>query len=189
MGRCGGPGRRIRWRRGCGDPGDFGTAGAPVSFARLLASGFGCGFAAVAPGTVGSLAALALGCALLAWWPTGLPLAALLAVLGGLWAVGSCEAGDDPGWVVIDEVAGMWIALVPLAWSTWPGTAGGAVAAFLLFRLLDIVKPGPVGWADRQSGPAAVMGDDVVAGTIAAAIVWAVGSRWPGVWEFWRMAG
>ena len=53
-------------------------------------------------------------------------------------------------------------------------------AAFVLFRLFDIVKPGPVGWADRKGGAAGIMADDLIAGAIAAGILWAVRGRWPG---------
>jgi phosphatidylglycerophosphatase A len=102
--------------------------------------------------------------------------AALLATLAGLWAITVCGAEDDPGWIVIDEVAGQWIALFGLS----APTPLGLLAAFLLFRLLDIVKPGLVGWADRQPGAAGVMADDVIAGAIAAGILWAMRSRWPG---------
>ncbi len=145
--------------------------------ARLIASGFGSGFARRAPGTAGSLLALGIGSLLLIWSPLALPIAALVAVLAGIWAIRATHAGDDPGWVVIDEVAGMWIAMLPLAAPSPLGLA----AAFLLFRLLDITKPGPVGWADRQHGPAAVMADDVIAGAIAAGIIWAARNRWPGL--------
>ena len=144
---------------------------------RLIASGFGSGLVPSAPGTAGSLAALGLGVPLLLWSPAALPVAALLAVVLGIWAIGASSAGDDPGWVVIDEFAGMWIAMTALP---RPSLAGLA-AAFLLFRLLDILKPGPIGWADRQHGPAAVMADDVIAGAIAAGILWAIGQRWPGL--------
>lgn len=158
-----------------------------MTFARLLASGFGAGFAPRAPGTAGSLAALAIGALLLwqapaatHWAPlplAPLPWAVLAATLAGLWAVGAAGAGDDPGWVVIDEFAGQWLAMVPLSGPSPLGLA----ASFALFRLLDILKPGPIGWADRQAGPAGVMGDDLVAGGIAAGILWAARSKWPGL--------
>jgi len=109
--------------------------------------------------------------------PMALPVAVLAAAFGGLWAVAAAGAGDDPGWVVIDEFAGQWIALLALG----RPTSGGLAAAFLLFRLLDVVKPGPIGWADRQHSAAGVMGDDVIAGGITAGILWAVQSRWPAV--------
>lgn len=147
------------------------------AFARLIASGLGSGFSPRAPGTVGSLAALVPGAALLLGPPWALPLAILLITLAGLWAIGPAGGGDDPGWVVVDEFAGQWIALLPLA----RPTPLGLLMAFALFRLLDITKPGPIGWADRQHGPAGVMGDDLIAGAIAAGILWAVQSRFPGL--------
>ncbi len=148
-----------------------------LSFPRLIASGLGTGLAPVAPGTVGSAAALVAGALLMTASPFALPVACLLAVIGGLWAIGAARVEGDPGWVVIDEFAGQWVALLGLA---RPGLAGLA-AAFVLFRVLDIAKPGPVGWADRQKGAAGIMGDDVIAGAIVAGILWAVRGRFPGV--------
>lgn len=148
-----------------------------MSLARLIASGLGSGFVPRAPGTAGSLLALLLGIPLLLAPPPLLTLAVLAASLGGLWAIRAARVDGDPGWVVIDEVAGQWLALLGLARPTVLGLA----AAFVLFRLLDIVKPGPVGWADRQGGAAGIMADDLVAGALAAGILWAVRARWPGV--------
>jgi phosphatidylglycerophosphatase A len=142
---------------------------------RMIASGFGSGFAPVAPGTVGSLAALGLGALMLVGPGWVLPFAIVLATLAGLWAIGPAGGGDDPGWVTIDEFAGQWVALLPLASPSPLGLA----AAFVLFRLFDITKPGPVGWADRQHGAAGVMADDLIAGGIAAAVIWGVQRGWP----------
>lgn len=136
--------------------------------ARVIASGFGSGYAPKAPGTAGSLVALAIGAGLAAWSPLALAAAALLACVVGLWAVGAAGAGNDPGWVVIDEFAGMWITMLPLG-APWPV---GLLTAFALFRLLDITKPGPIGWADRRHGAFGVMADDVIAGVIGAAVLW-----------------
>ena len=138
----------------------------------MIASGFGSGYAPKAPGTVGSLVALVLGAGMLAWSPWVLPAAILLACVVGWWAIGVAGGDDDPGWVVIDEFAGQWIALLPL---TAPSPLG-LLAAFVLFRLLDIAKPGPIGWADRQHGAFGVMADDVIAGAVAAVII-AIGSK------------
>ena len=145
--------------------------------ARWVAGFFGAGLAPVAPGTVGSLAAQAHGYRLMQLPPIPLTSALLLASLGGLWAVQAARVEGDPGWVVIDEVAGQWMALLGLA----RPTPAGLGAAFLTFRLLDIAKPGPVGWADRQPGAAGIMADDLIAGGIAAGILWAARSRWPGL--------
>jgi phosphatidylglycerophosphatase A len=150
---------------------------AALNFCRIIASGFGCGYFPYAPGTAASLAAVVVGAGLLWASAFALPVAVLVAAFVGLWAIGAAGGGDDPHWVVIDEFAGQWIALLPLTRPTFAGLA----AAFLLFRFLDIVKPGPVAWADRQHGAAAVMADDLVAGAIAGGILWAVQSRWPGV--------
>lgn len=145
--------------------------------ARLVASGFGSGYAPVAPGTVGSVVALVLGVGLAAWSGWALAAACVLACGAGLWAVAASGAKDDPGWVVIDEFAGMWITLLPLGHvSPW-----GALAAFGVFRVLDISKPGPIGWADRQHGAFGVMADDVIAGVIGAAVLWGAMLMWPGV--------
>jgi phosphatidylglycerophosphatase A len=138
-----------------------------------VASFGGSGLSPVAPGTVGSAVALVLGMALLALEPALLPLAAAVATMGGLWAVQACQPEGDPGWVVIDEVAGLWIALLPLALLP-PGAEWNLPSlalAFLAFRALDILKPGPVGWADRQEGAAGIMADDVIAGLLAAGLV------------------
>lgn len=147
-----------------------------MRLARLVASGFGCGASPVAPGTVASALAALLGYALLLLTSYALGLAALAAILAGLWAVSAAQAGEgDPAWVVIDEVAGQWVALLGLARPSLSGVLGG----FVLFRILDIAKPGPVGWADRRSGAAGVMADDIIAGLMAAAILWLARSRWP----------
>lgn len=149
---------------------------------RTLATFCGIGRLPGATGTWGSLAALPLAYLLhrLAGFPL-LAFATLLACGLGWWAA-KIETFDqhdlDPSHIVIDEVVGQWIALFPLSAGLWfAGAPGhlfpwpGWVSAFLLFRLFDIWKPGPVGWADRRKGPTGVMLDDVVAGAMAAAVV------------------
>ncbi|HWX49395.1 MAG TPA: phosphatidylglycerophosphatase A [Roseomonas sp.] len=135
---------------------------------RLVASLGGVGFIRPAPGTWGS--ALALPAVVLG--PDGcLVLAALLALLGW-WALERLPEGRaDPGWVVIDEGAGQSIALAALPLGAG---AAGIILAFLLFRLFDITKPGPVGWADRQKGSTGVMLDDLIAGALAALLILAL---------------
>jgi phosphatidylglycerophosphatase A len=145
------------------------------SVARLTASGCGCGLVPFSPGTVASAAVLVPAALLLHLSPALLPAVALVAILAGLWAIRAARIEGDPGWVVIDEIAGQMLALCGLAHASWRGV----LAAFLIFRLLDVAKPGPIGWADRQSGAAAIMADDVVAGAITAGIVWAIRSHWP----------
>jgi phosphatidylglycerophosphatase A len=142
---------------------------------RLIAGGCGCGFAPFAPGTVASAATLLPGALLLHVSPALLPAAALIAALAGLWAIRAAHVAGDPGWVVIDEIAGQLLALCGLDHVS----ATGVAAAFAIFRLLDVTKPGPIGWADRQGGAAGIMADDLIAGAITAGILWAIGSRWP----------
>jgi phosphatidylglycerophosphatase A len=145
--------------------------------ARIVASAGGCGYAPFAPGTVTSAVTLLPGAWLLHLSPGLLAVAALIAALGGVWAIHGARVEGDPGWVVIDEVAGQLLALCGLASVAWPGL----LAAFLIFRLLDVAKPGPIGWADRQRGAAGIMADDVIAGAITAGILWATASHWPGL--------
>ncbi len=147
-----------------------------MRMARLVASGFGSGYAPRAPGTAGSLAALAVGAGLLWCGPGWLALAVVAATGVGIWAIGAAATGD-PGWVVIDEFAGQWLAMLALPRST----PFGLLLAFALFRLFDIAKPGPVGWIDRRHGPWAVMGDDLAAGAMAAILLLAVRLAWPWV--------
>jgi phosphatidylglycerophosphatase A len=148
----------------------------------MIASVAYVGLVPWAPGTAGSLVALPL-----AWglhWLGGAPLLAGAAVLVfalGWWATGieTAKGGDpDPSWIVVDEVVGQWIALLPLSGGLWLAGAAphlfpwpGWIGAFLLFRLFDIWKPWPVSWADRQPPPFGVMLDDVLAGLLAALLL------------------
>jgi phosphatidylglycerophosphatase A len=145
---------------------------------RLIATFLFVGYLRPAPGTWGSLAALPAAWAVYALaGPWGV-LAGIVLVCGaGYWATAietRGKADHDPSEIVIDEVAGQWIALLPVLFGAanngvpvlalWPGW----LAAFVLFRFFDIIKPGPVGWADRKAGPLGVMLDDVIAGVLAA---------------------
>lgn len=138
---------------------------------RLVASFFGVGFFPRAPGTAGSAVALLAGAALMLGPVWLLPLGAALAVAVGYLATSRAVADPqaDPGWVVIDEVAGQWIALLGLGGLSVAGLA----AAFIGFRVLDIWKPGPVGWADRQAGAFGIMADDILAGVGVAVLLYA----------------
>ena len=149
---------------------------------RLIATVCYIGLLPGAPGTWGSLAALPLGYLLhrLGGFPL-LALATLALFLAGWWATAreTARGGDpDPDEIVVDEVIGQWIALFPLSAGLWMMGAPpalfpwpGWVGAFVMFRLFDIWKPGPVGWADRRPGAMGVMLDDVVAGVMAAVVV------------------
>lgn len=146
--------------------------------AALVATVFGIGRLKPAPGTWGSLAAAAAAFALAqsGYGHWLLPLIVLV-TLAGCWAAqryadetGVADAGD----VVIDEVAGQWIALLPAVLLA-PGAPLAYLVGFGLFRLLDIWKPGPIGWADRRvKGGFGVMLDDLLAGAGAAVGLWAL---------------
>jgi len=148
-----------------------------VTPSRLIAAGFGSGFSPKAPGTAGSLLGLLVGCALLAVSPGALAVFVILVTLVGTFSIcratgfaltsGETGPDHDPGWIVIDEIAGQCLALLALP---RPSLAGAALA-FAAFRLFDIAKPGPVGWADRQGGAVGIMLDDVLAGGLAGICV------------------
>ena len=140
----------------------------------VIATGGGLGYAPLAPGSWGAAAGL-----LLCYWlaPLGAAtygLALLATLLLGIPAASAAEAHfdrNDDGRIVIDEVAGQLLTLAPLAfWATPQATDPLYLAiAFLLFRILDIWKPGPVRWAEQRfRGGLGVMADDVVAGGLAA---------------------
>ena len=149
-----------------------------MTASHWIATFFMVGHMRPAPGSWGALAALPVAWALLELGGVPLFAAALLAAcLLGVWATERetrGKADHDPSEIVIDEVVGQWVALLPVALGAevagvsyltlWPGW----VAAFVLFRLFDIWKPGPIGWADRQPGALGVMLDDVLAGLLAA---------------------
>lgn len=160
-------------------------------WAEITATYFYVGYMKPAPGTWGSLAAL--------------PLAWLIFEIGGIWlfliaipaayikgyiatkVMTEGKDNHDPSEIVIDEVVGQWIALLPVmigashagvsSLTLWPGW----VVAFILFRVYDIMKPGPVGWADRKDNATGVMLDDVIAGLFAALWVAVLAGLWHGV--------
>lgn len=147
------------------------------SIATFISSGFGSGRAPKAPGTIGSIAAVA-GWLVLSW--SGLltssashAIAALVVIIVGTWATSISldeEGGEDPQWIVIDEWAGVFIALI--------GTSSSdplhILLGFALFRFFDITKPGPVSKAEDLPGAVGIMGDDIVAGLISLVVMVAV---------------
>ena len=148
----------------------------------VVATWFGVGLLPMAPGTWGSLAAI--------------PVAHLVAMIGGVpglvgfavavTLIGVHAAGEtarlrgigDPPEVVVDEVAGQSIALLPVYVIVPPEATlvrmGAVIGAFALFRALDVWKPGPIGALERLPGGWGVVLDDVLAGAIAGALAGAV---------------
>ncbi len=152
----------------------------------VISTFFGIGRFPVAPGTAGSFAAAIAGLALHALGGVVLLLlAALLATLAGWWSLRDLrhQQDADPPSVVIDEVAGQLIALLPVSFIAGrldePGYAQLLImwaAAFLLFRLFDIWKPSLIRKADQMGGPTGIMLDDILAGCAAAAILGVAGA-------------
>ena len=153
-----------------------------------IATGFGAGFAPVAPGTFGSAEGVVLFVAINALislrfhlaprWALTVLIAINVAVFFiGVWASSrTCEITGikDPSIVVIDEVSGQLIALTPLILVP---SLEGLLAAFVLFRTFDIFKPYPIRKLESFGGGLGVMADDALAGVFAAALVW-LGMYW-----------
>ena len=162
-----------------------------------IATVFGAGHLRPAPGTWASAIAVVL--AIAAYEAGGallVPLAAVLATVAGLLVLPEFLQGQlsaDPSEVVIDEVAGQWLALsftlIPLWQHEVPDLLFGAwpawVAPFLLFRLFDIWKPWLVGRADRMEGATGVMLDDLFAGLFAGIVSMGLAGVYHGVVEPW----
>lgn len=140
----------------------------------VWACAFGLGFLRPAPGTWGSAGALVV------WWlwlsalsPWQQGLIVVVYFLTGWWCserVSARHQINDASEIVADEVAGMWLALILMPKVWWV-----ALSAFALFRLLDVAKPGPIGWLDREvGGGLGVMADDLLAGLITGGVMWAV---------------
>lgn len=148
-----------------------------TAWAWTLATFFGVGYLRPGPGTWGSAAAVVLWLAAAHWGRLShghlcavtLAAAALATVIGiPAASIVQRESGTgDPGFVVLDEVAGQWIALAAATphWPEW-------VLAFLLFRAFDIVKPPPARQLDRMHSGFGIIMDDVAAGVYAMLAVW-----------------
>lgn len=139
------------------------------ALAMALATGFGAGRSPVAPGTAGTAVGLVLFLPLRGLEPHWQLLA--LAVLFGVGVSVSTQVArrigkKDPGIVVIDEVAGIWATLLFLPWS--PALA---LLGFLLFRLLDMVKPYPARQFEALPDGLGIMADDLMAGIYANLIL------------------
>jgi phosphatidylglycerophosphatase A len=146
--------------------------------ALVVATACGAGYSPWAPGTAGSALAL-----LLVWVVpfsrAGLLVFFVAVTLAGTWAAHRAERRlgvKDPGVIVIDEVAGMTLSVLP-----FPLTPRVLIAGFVLFRLFDIIKPFPAGASQRATGGIGVMVDDLIAGLYALVVI-AIGRAtlgWP----------
>lgn len=138
----------------------------------FIGTGFGAGFWPWGPGTAGAVVATAMWICLHIWLQ-GCWLVAVIATLIvlftilGTWATAKLEPywGEDPQRVVVDEMVGVWIPL--LLASGWQS----ALAALVLFRFFDIVKPLGIRALDRRHGAFWVMADDLLAGVYSALVL------------------
>jgi len=145
------------------------------AIAKLLATALGAGYSPVAPGTCGTAVAVPL-----AWALRDLPMWQFAVVAAGVTAVGIAAAQradhawgtHDSGRIVIDEVAGYLVTMLPVAKGHWAPLAIG----FVVFRFFDIVKPPPVRWLDENlPGGWGVVLDDVAAGVMGAIVMLLLG--------------
>ena len=147
----------------------------PLDYAALAIATFGVGYLPLIPGTFGSMVGVAIFLLFARARAVYLPLQLLfipVIVVLGVWAASRTEkllGKKDPGKVVVDEVAGQMISLLPLAflvpdgpWIVW------VIVSFNLFRLFDIFKPYPARRFEALHGGFGIMADDVVAGIYGA---------------------
>ena len=145
--------------------------------ARLLATWFGLGLSPFAPGTFGSLGAIAVAWPLVyhagwqTWWFILLAIVFLPIATWSATLTAEASGRKDPGLVVIDEVVGQWITLggaMHLNWKAW-------VLAFCLFRMFDIWKPWPVRQLEALPAGTGIVADDCMAGVYGALVLAAAG--------------
>ena len=146
----------------------------PSFFPVIIGTGFGSGFSPFAPGTAGALLAVLIWFGIsfivseicLIWLTVAL---ILFFTVMGVWATNRLEPfwGEDPSRVVVDEMVGVWIALL---------AAPYALGAFALFRLFDIFKPLGIRRMESFPGGIGVMMDDILAGIYSFVVL--IGVRW-----------
>ncbi len=149
-------------------------------FSWIIATWFGSGLLPIAPGTWGSVAAIPFAYLISVYTCSYALISGIVALFFiGVWASDRIEKSankKDPGFIVVDEVVGQWIALIPLPFlysildtnSFYLYSAPIAAVAFLAFRIFDVWKPWPVNYADKNiPGGFGIMFDDVVAGMYA----------------------
>jgi phosphatidylglycerophosphatase A len=145
--------------------------------ARLIATWFYCGYCPIAPGTAGSLAAIAVAWVLsltAGFGPREILVLGIVFIAPSIWAadvVARDSGKNDPGFVVADEVVGQWITLGGATHLNWKSFCAG----FLLFRLFDIWKPPPARQFDRMHGGTGIVLDDVMAGIYGALVLFVAG--------------
>ncbi|WP_201599765.1 phosphatidylglycerophosphatase A [Psychrobacter immobilis] len=150
-----------------------------------LGLGLGSGLPRRAPGTWGTIGGLIVAIPLLNLGFVPFLIITILSCVIGSWICGRTSelmGGHDNPHIVWDEWAGMWLTLLPLSYmgiadgNFWQNIAQTSsivaiIIAFILFRFFDIIKPPPIGWADKKvAGGLGIMLDDIIAGIMAAAV-------------------
>ena len=150
-----------------------------------LGLGLGSGLPRRAPGTWGTVGGLIIAIPLLSLGFVPFLIITILSCVIGSWICGRTSelmGGHDNPHIVWDEWAGMWLTLLPLSYmgiadgNFWQNIAQTSsittiIIAFILFRFFDIIKPPPIGWADKKvAGGLGIMLDDIIAGIMAAAV-------------------
>ena len=139
----------------------------PIHF---FACGFGVGAFPWVPGTIGTLLAVPIAFFLAQlgwWWYLGITLLYTLAAIYACDRTARDWGVADPPATISDEIAGYLFAMIGLP-TTWPWL----LAAFVLFRFFDIVKPGPIGWSDRHvHGGLGIVLDDVLSGVVVCVLL------------------
>ncbi|MGP4971734.1 phosphatidylglycerophosphatase A family protein [Psychrobacter aquimaris] len=153
-----------------------------------LGIGLGSGLPRRAPGTWGTVGSIVVAIPLLSLGFVPFLIITILSCVIGSWICGRTSelmGGHDNPHIVWDEWAGMWLTLLPLSYmgiadgNFWQNIAQTSsiiaiIIAFILFRFFDIIKPPPIGWADKKvAGGLGIMLDDIIAGIMAAA-VWVI---------------
>ena len=164
------------------------NANIPDRLVYWLGIGLGSGLPRRAPGTWGTVGGLIVAIPLLSLGFVPFLIITILACLLGNSICGRTSelmGGHDNPHIVWDEWAGMWLTLLPLSYigiadgNVWhniaqPSSILAIVIAFILFRFFDIIKPPPIGWADKKvAGGLGIMLDDIIAGIMAGA-VWVI---------------
>ncbi|HLK36036.1 MAG TPA: phosphatidylglycerophosphatase A [Polyangiaceae bacterium] len=138
--------------------------------AWILATWFGCGRVPVAPGTAGTLGAVPLYLMAATLGHAAVGITALAVTAAGVWAasIAARDVGtEDPQVVVVDEVAGFLVTMLGVSRPSWVAVAVG----FAVFRLLDSLKPWPIGRLEALPGGWGIVMDDVGAGVLGAALM------------------
>jgi phosphatidylglycerophosphatase A len=133
----------------------------------MVATGFGSGYAPIAPGTAGSLLALVFYLIIPLtpwWWLVIVIIMTFIGIISSTYVERYTK--KDPGIVVIDEMAGQWLSLLFL-----PRSLQIFIAAFFIFRILDIIKPFPADRSQKLQGGLGIMLDDLIAGIYTNIII------------------